>query len=90
MGHEIAEAIIEDGQLKYISKKLPKGRIKVHVIYDVAEGVKTTESAYRLAQKLDVDMPITTEVYNIIFKGKDPKIALYDLMTRSPKPEIWL
>ena len=51
MGHEIAEAIIEDGQLKYISKKLPKGRIKVHVIYDVAEGVKDTEDVLRTVKE---------------------------------------
>ncbi len=37
MAHKIVEAIIESGQLKYISQKLPGGRIKVHLIYDVAE-----------------------------------------------------
>ena len=55
----------------------------------VAEGVKTTQSAYQLSLKYDVEMPITAEVYNILFEDKDPKIALYDLMTRSPKQEIW-
>lgn len=37
MGHKIAEAVIENGQLKYIDKKLPAGRIKVHLIYDTME-----------------------------------------------------
>ncbi len=37
MGHKIIEAIIENGQLKYIDKKLPDGKIRVHLIYDVAE-----------------------------------------------------
>ncbi len=37
MGHKIAEAIIENGQLKYIEKTLPAGRIKVHIIYDAIE-----------------------------------------------------
>ncbi len=37
MGHKIAEAIIENGQLKYIEKTLPAGRIKVHIIYDAVE-----------------------------------------------------
>lgn len=37
MGHKIIEAIIENGQLKYIDKQLPSGRIKVHIIYDIAE-----------------------------------------------------
>ena len=37
MGHKIAEAIIENGQLKYIEQTLPAGRIKVHIIYDAIE-----------------------------------------------------
>ena len=37
MGHKITEAIIENGQLKYIEKTLPAGRIKVHIIYDAIE-----------------------------------------------------
>ena len=35
MGHQIVEAIIEDGQLKYVAGKLPAGRVKVHLIYDI-------------------------------------------------------
>ncbi len=37
MGHKIVEAILEDGQLKYVNTKLPNGRLKVHLIYDVVE-----------------------------------------------------
>ena len=37
MGHKIAEAIIENGQIKYVNQKLPVGNIKVHLIYDAAE-----------------------------------------------------
>jgi hypothetical protein len=39
MGHKIVEAIIEDGQIKYVDKKLPSGRIKVHLIYDAVEEI---------------------------------------------------
>jgi hypothetical protein len=46
MGHKIAEAIIENGQLKYIEKTLPAGRIKVHIIYDaIEETLPETEMA---------------------------------------------
>ena len=34
MTHKIAKALIENGQIKYIDKKLPSGRIQVHLIYD--------------------------------------------------------
>jgi glycerol-3-phosphate dehydrogenase (NAD(P)+) len=53
----------------------------------VAEGVKTTESAYRLAQRLGVDMPITEQVYRVLHDGKPPRQAVLDLMTRDLKEE---
>jgi glycerol-3-phosphate dehydrogenase (NAD(P)+) len=54
----------------------------------VAEGVKTSVSAYNLGMKMGVDMPITTEVYQILYHGKDPKQAVIDVMTRELKPEL--
>jgi len=53
----------------------------------VAEGVKTTESAYRLAQRLGVDMPITEQVYRVLYEDKPPRQAVLDLMTRDLKAE---
>jgi glycerol-3-phosphate dehydrogenase (NAD(P)+) len=49
----------------------------------VAEGVKTTKSARDLSIKLGIDMPITCEVYNVIYQNKPVKQAVYDLMTRA-------
>jgi hypothetical protein len=44
MGHKIAEAIIENGQLKYVDKKLPDGKLRVHLVYDaVEEAILETE-----------------------------------------------
>lgn len=54
----------------------------------VAEGIKTSLSAYNLAKKMDIEMPITTEVYNVVYKGKDPRKAVKDLMTRELKVEL--
>lgn len=54
----------------------------------VAEGIKTTLSAYELARKRKVDMPICTQVYEILYQGKDPKEAVKDLMGRALKKEI--
>ena len=39
MGHKIVEAIIENGQIKHVDRKLPRGKIKVHLIYDTVEGI---------------------------------------------------
>lgn len=54
----------------------------------VAEGIKTAQSAYELADKIGVDMPITTQVYRILYEGKDPREAVSDLMTRELKVEL--
>lgn len=54
----------------------------------VAEGVATAKSATELAAKVGVEVPIMTEVYRILFEGKDPLIACHDLMTRDPKGEM--
>jgi glycerol-3-phosphate dehydrogenase (NAD(P)+) len=55
----------------------------------VAEGVQTTRSAYELAKKIGIEMPITAELYKMLFEGKPPKEAVRDLMMRETKPEFW-
>ncbi len=53
----------------------------------VAEGVKTTLSTYQLAQKLQVEVPITEQMYKILYEDKDPRQAVIDLMQRELKSE---
>ncbi len=53
----------------------------------VAEGIKTTLSAYQLAQKLGVDTPIVEQMYLILNEDKDPRSAVADLMKRELKAE---
>lgn len=53
----------------------------------VAEGVRTTRSAKMLAQREGVDMPITAEMYRVIYEREDPAAAIRRLMTRSLKHE---
>ncbi|QNU68323.1 NAD(P)H-dependent glycerol-3-phosphate dehydrogenase [Ruminiclostridium herbifermentans] len=54
----------------------------------VVEGVATTKPAYELAKRLGVSMPITNEAYDVLYKGKDPRKAVGDLMTRDKKNEM--
>jgi glycerol-3-phosphate dehydrogenase (NAD(P)+) len=53
----------------------------------VAEGVFTTQSAHALAAREDIDMPIVTAVYRILFDGHDPRRAIGELMTRELRAE---
>ncbi|MBW2453237.1 MAG: NAD(P)-dependent glycerol-3-phosphate dehydrogenase [Deltaproteobacteria bacterium] len=73
-----------------VGVELGKGRKLKDILESlghVAEGVKTTKSAYELSQKLDVDMPLTNEVYQILYEDKPVKQAVMDLMTRPLKHE---
>lgn len=54
----------------------------------VAEGVKTARSAYMLAQKYDVDMPIVQRVYEGLYEGKSPETVVHELMARELKHEL--
>jgi glycerol-3-phosphate dehydrogenase (NAD(P)+) len=54
----------------------------------IAEGVRTTKSVKDLANKHRVEMPITEEVYRVLYEEKDPGAAVDDLMTRPLKREI--
>jgi glycerol-3-phosphate dehydrogenase (NAD(P)+) len=54
----------------------------------VAEGVKTTRSAWFLAKKMGVEMPILEQVYQVLYEGKSCKDATRDLLERGGKNEI--
>ncbi|MBI1745790.1 MAG: NAD(P)-dependent glycerol-3-phosphate dehydrogenase [Acidobacteria bacterium] len=53
----------------------------------VAEGVRTTKSTLNLAGRAGVEMPITEQMYSILFEGKSPSLALRSLMERELKGE---
>ena len=53
----------------------------------VAEGVRTTRSAHNLGLKHNVDMPISEQVYRVLFEGTNPHDAVEELMLREAKPE---
>lgn len=53
----------------------------------VVEGYYATQSAMQLANRVGIEMPITNEVYKMLFEGADPRCALNTLMTRDKKSE---
>ncbi|MCD6297706.1 MAG: glycerol-3-phosphate dehydrogenase, partial [Deltaproteobacteria bacterium] len=54
----------------------------------VAEGIKTARSVYELGKKMEVELPISNQVYHILYNGKDPQKAVRELMTRELKVEL--
>ena len=55
----------------------------------VVEGFRTADSVRALSEKFGVAMPISRQVYEILYCGKEPRTALKELMSRSQKPEIY-
>lgn len=55
----------------------------------VAEGVETSLSAYELSREKGIEMPIVEKVYNVIYNGLDPALAVKDLMARDLKGEFY-
>ncbi len=53
----------------------------------VVEGVKTCEALYNLGKQKNIELPITEQVYEILFNSKDPKLAVEELMLRELKME---
>lgn len=54
----------------------------------VVEGIRTTKAAYQLAKKLNVEMPITEELYDVLFHNKPVDEAVSELMGRVKKQEV--
>jgi glycerol-3-phosphate dehydrogenase (NAD(P)+) len=73
-----------------VGMKLGQGHRLAEILGDmrmVAEGVKTAESTYRLAARLGVEMPITEQVYRVLYEDKPAREALFELMNRDLKAE---
>ena len=55
--------------------------------HTVAEGVMTTHSARALAAREDIEMPIVSAVYRILFEHQPPRAAIGELMRRELRAE---
>ena len=81
------------GQLSrnhYVGYEIGQGKKIEEVVSQmkmVAEGVTTTLSGYQLAYRENVEMPIHEQAYYVLYKDKDPRTALQDLMARKLKDE---
>ena len=91
VGDLIVTAFSRHSRNRGFGERLGKGETPGQIAAStqmVAEGVKTAKSAWQLAQRHGVDVPITRQVHAIIYEGQAPKQAVRDLMTREAKPEF--
>lgn len=54
----------------------------------VVEGIPTTKALYQLSTQNDLDLPITLEIYKVLYEEKDPADSVISLMGRSLKSEF--
>jgi glycerol-3-phosphate dehydrogenase (NAD(P)+) len=90
MGDLVLTCTGELSRNRRVGLALGQGRKLEEVLAEmkqVAEGVKTARSARDLSRKTGVELPICDQVYLIAYEGKNPKQAVLDLMTRTPKAE---
>ena len=55
----------------------------------VAEGANTSLAGAALARRLGIELPITEQVCEVLFRGKAPREAIHELMGRELKSEQW-
>ncbi|MBE7446726.1 MAG: NAD(P)-dependent glycerol-3-phosphate dehydrogenase [Planctomycetia bacterium] len=91
LGDLITTCISPYGRNRRVGEQIGKGK-KLQEILEgmeqIAEGVWTTKSVVALSRKFNVEMPITNEIYAVLFTNKNPLEAVSNLMMRAPKSEM--
>ena len=75
---------------RWLGEEIGRGKKLKEILKEtdmIVEGVATAKAARDLSAKFRVEMPITTEIYKVLYDGKEPKAAVNDLMTRALKDE---
>jgi glycerol-3-phosphate dehydrogenase (NAD(P)+) len=90
IGDVITTCISPHGRNRQVGVRLAAGEKLSDILAGmtmVAEGVFTTKSVHEQAERMNIAMPITAEVFRVLYDGKDPRAAVSDLMLRAPKGE---
>ncbi|WP_199152846.1 NAD(P)H-dependent glycerol-3-phosphate dehydrogenase [Chromobacterium sp. ASV23] len=90
MGDLILTCTGELSRNRQVGLKLAEGKPLEQVLQElghVAEGVATAREVLTMAERLQVDMPITAAVCGLLYQGNDPQQVVDGLLGRSPKSE---
>jgi glycerol-3-phosphate dehydrogenase (NAD(P)+) len=92
MGDLITTCISRHGRNRAVGERLAHGERLSEIQAStamVAEGVFTARSVYEKSQRMGLPMPISTEVYRVLYEQKNPRTAVTDLMLRELRSEQW-
>ena len=90
LGDLITTCVSRHGRNRRVGERLARGESLDAILSGtrmVAEGVYTARSVYDKASRMGIDMPITSEVYRMLYEAKPPAAAVRDLMLREPRSE---
>ena len=90
MGDLVLTCTVDLSRNRRVGMALGQGRTLADILEElgeVAEGVVTARSAYRLSQKLGIEMPITEQIYALLYEDKPVGDAVRDLMQRDRRAE---
>jgi len=90
MGDLVLTCTVDLSRNRRVGLALGQGRTLEDILEElgeVAEGVVTTRSAYRLSQKLGIEMPITEQIHALLYESKPVGEAVKDLMRRDRRAE---
>jgi glycerol-3-phosphate dehydrogenase (NAD(P)+) len=90
LGDVITTCMSIHGRNHHVGVRLGKGEKLSAILAGmtmVAEGVFTCKSVYEKSHMMGLELPITTEVYRVLYEDKAPRDAVSDLMMRQPKRE---
>jgi len=91
IGDLITTCISPYGRNLAVGRAIAQGRKLEEILAElrgmVPEGVWTARAVVELARRHNVEMPISEQVYRVLFENKSPRQAVADLMSRGPRPE---
>lgn len=92
LGDMIATCASPLSRNRFLGQELARGKtmeeMRVAMGGQVAEGVTTTVAARELAARYGIEMPITEQLYQVLFQGKAPLEGLNSLLMRDPTDEF--
>jgi glycerol-3-phosphate dehydrogenase (NAD(P)+) len=92
VGDLITTCVSPHGRNRRVGERIGRGERLADILQgmaQVAEGVYAARSIHHRAVQMNLDMPITAEVYQVLYEGKLPAKAVQDLMQRDLKSELF-
>jgi len=90
LGDLITTCVSKEGRNRGFGEEIGKGRNPEDILKKSVmeiEGAWTSKAALELGKKFKLELPITQQVYSVLFEKKSPLSAVNELMMREPKAE---